>query len=169
MRYLAFAYAIFFIGWSVFELRDLQRSRYPRWLLGIEVVSKLLMVTGMLLYFVQHGVAGQLHSVWETAIFPIVGLEVMLRVLAIRNDEQDLALSSVGNRRAGQFGLGMTAFVVGPAAYMGFRFAYQEASPSTFVLLVIAAAVGFGLAYRWPKLSGCFRSISERNMVEWLE
>ena len=169
MRYLAYGYALFFIGWSVFELRDLRRLRYPRWLLGIEVSSKLLLVAGMLLNFIEHGVVGPLQSSWRMAIFPIVGLEFMLRVLAIRNEEQDLELSASANRLVEQVTVPLTGLIIGPAAYMGFRFAYPEGSSSAFAVLMVAVAIGFGLAFCWPRLSGCFKSTSERKMVEWLE
>lgn len=169
MRYLAYGYALFFIGWSAFEFHDLRRSRYPRWLLGVEVVSKILMFAGMALYFIQRGVAEELRSFWSVGVFPIVGVEVMLRVFAIRHEEQDLEFSAAGNRRIQHFALVATGFVLGPAAYMNLRFAYPEIPWSACAVLIVAVAIGFGLAFCWPRLSGCFKSISERNMVNWLE
>jgi hypothetical protein len=169
MRYLAIAYVLFFIGWSLLELRDLRRSRYPQWLLAVEAVSKLLLIGGILLHLAEHGVAEQFRAAWGTAIFLIVGLESMLRVVAIRHDEDDLELSPADNHRAKQIALGLTCLVVGPAAYMGFRFAYPDTSWTVVALLFVAAVIGFGLAFCWPRMLGCFKSVSERNMVEWLE
>jgi hypothetical protein len=168
MHYLAYIYAVFFVGRAAFEFRDLCRSGYPRWLLGIEVLSKVLVFAGITFYITRGGTDGQARLLWSYAIVPIIGLEVMLRIFAIRHEEQDLDLSEATNRATDKVAVAITALVLCPAAYMGFRFAYPEPSGLACAVLGVAVAVGFGLAFCWPKLAGCFKSVSERKIAEWL-
>lgn len=168
MRYLAYGYVFFFVGLAVFDVVELRRSRYPGWVLGISAASKFILLAGMGFYLLPDAVVGA-QSFWAALVFPNVALEVALQVYGIWHEEEDFELSPADKRGNLQFALGLLICILGPAIYMNLRFAFPTLIPISWAGVILAVIVGCALAVWLPRAKTCFRSISERNLVTWLE
>lgn len=168
LTFLSYTYALLYLGWSVIEVRDLRRSRYPIWLVLFESASKLFLLIGIVITLAG-GSSPLLPHWWFPLLLLVVAVEVCLRTLAFRNEERDLDLpegvNTFTHALAFTFGL---AFVA-PAVIMNYHAARREITLPIVGIFIIPAALGILVGGLSPKLRSVFSSSNEREMFQWLK